>query len=198
MLSLRTEGHSLPYLQCGQFKGVHITRTARHQNNLSTFIHKSRHHTSTTSTLLWCVCEKGRLDQNAHRLFQINEQIISISCFFSRFNENLKFLFDSTVSIFCHVCLKSCFIIFFCLLFSVTIDLYLAISVINNRWERDQNRANCHLCAGAKFRTGNNVANKYSPLCQRADSECAADRRDLMRSQRSAGNLPGVKGEAMG
>lgn len=33
------------------------------------------------------------------------------------------------------------------LLFSVTIDLYLAISFINNRWKRDKNRANCHLCA---------------------------------------------------
>lgn len=44
--------------------------------------------------------------------------------------------------------------LFFCLLFSVTIDLYLAISIINNRWERDQNRANCHLCAGLNSEQG--------------------------------------------
>lgn len=42
------------------------------------------------------------------------------------------------------------------------------------------------------------MINKSSSLCQRADSESAVDRSDLMRSQRSAGNLPRVKGEAMG
>lgn len=42
------------------------------------------------------------------------------------------------------------------------------------------------------------MINKSSSLCQRADSESAVDKSDLMRSQRSARNLPGVKGEAVG
>lgn len=150
MLSRRTEGHSLPYLQCGQFKGVqhHQDCSASRQ-----FVHihtRNRNHTPTIANTavhlhlwendIWSKC-----------IQLISNKLIEFVLFFSTkiWNSYLTRLY-----LFSAVCVFITVFFFFYLLFSVTIDLYLAISFINNRWERDKNRANCHLCAGLNSEQG--------------------------------------------